>query len=181
ELRVDECIDFTMMCLLFEKEIESSWYFRGSKTNPKKIREKRDFLRKTSLRQNRIFYFVITQKLIDHSPYTIKFKFSKNFEQLKFSIFLIVLKMIKKNPKSLVTIFFYGCLKFKFIRNMSKLRKFAILKIWYKILHKFFFKYLVDKIFLALSKYLKILYKVPHMSLKHKPPFSPTTGNYILG
>ncbi|KAE9537626.1 hypothetical protein AGLY_006649 [Aphis glycines] len=67
----------------------------------------------------------------------------------------------------------------------------------------------VDKIiFLALLKYLKIVYKVPHMHnffllafevqmltkirqnheylqiilpLKHKPPFSPTTGNYILG
>ncbi|KAE9533274.1 hypothetical protein AGLY_009315 [Aphis glycines] len=38
-----------------------------------------------------------------------------------------------------------------------------LLKVWYKILYKFFFKYLVDKIFLALSKYLKILYKVPHM------------------
>ncbi|KAE9544126.1 hypothetical protein AGLY_001815 [Aphis glycines] len=64
---------------------------------------------------------------------------------------------------------------------MSKLRKFAILNIWYKVLHKFFFKYLykistgfrqknvisyksVDKIFLALSKYLKIVYKVPHIS-----------------
>ncbi|KAE9531323.1 hypothetical protein AGLY_010529 [Aphis glycines] len=66
----------------------------------------------------------------------------------------------------------------------------------------------VDKIFLALSKYLKILYKVSHMHnffllafevqiltkirqnyeylqiilpLEHKPPFSPTTGNYTLG
>ncbi|KAE9537453.1 hypothetical protein AGLY_006476 [Aphis glycines] len=36
---------------------------------------------------------------------------------------------------------------FKFLRNLSKTRKFAILKIWYKVLHKFFFKYLVDKIF----------------------------------
>ncbi|KAE9545436.1 hypothetical protein AGLY_000979 [Aphis glycines] len=45
-------------------------------------------------------------------------------------------------------------MEFKFLRNLSKTRKFAILKIWYKVLHKFFFKYLVDKIFLALSKYL---------------------------
>ena len=30
-----------------------------------KMTEKRDFLRKTSFRQNRIFYFAITQKLID--------------------------------------------------------------------------------------------------------------------
>ncbi|KAE9543592.1 hypothetical protein AGLY_002392 [Aphis glycines] len=79
---------------LFEKEIESSWYFRGSKVKNfqyflnesgktlKRMREKRDLLRKISFHQNRIFYFTITQKLID-------------------------------------------CLKFKFIRNMSKLRKFA--------------------------------------------------------
>ncbi|KAE9527015.1 hypothetical protein AGLY_013663 [Aphis glycines] len=60
----------------------------------------------------------------------------------------------KKNPKSLVTIFFYNCLKFEFIRNMSKLRKFA---------SNFVFGKSVDKIFLVLSKYLKILYKVPHM------------------
>ncbi|KAE9524250.1 hypothetical protein AGLY_015289 [Aphis glycines] len=38
-----------------------------------------------------------------------------------------------------------------------------LLKIWYKVLHKFFVKYLVDKIFLTISKYLKIFYKVPHM------------------
>ncbi|KAE9526885.1 hypothetical protein AGLY_013533 [Aphis glycines] len=53
----------------------------------------------------------------------------------------------------------------------------------------------VDKIFLALSKYLKILYKVPHMHnffllafevqiftkiRHHRPPFSPTTGNFKL-
>ncbi|KAE9542973.1 hypothetical protein AGLY_002884 [Aphis glycines] len=54
---------------------------------------------------------------------------------------------------------------FKFLRNLSKTRKFATLR------QRFIpndFKYLllfknVDKIFLALSKYLKILYKVPHM------------------
>ncbi|KAE9524012.1 hypothetical protein AGLY_015659, partial [Aphis glycines] len=131
--RSDECIDFTMMCPLFEKEIESSWYFKGSKVN---------------------FYFAITQKLIDVN--------TGNFHQM-FILALsvqIVLKVIKKNPKSLVTTFFYKFLKFKFIRNMSKLRKFAILKIWYKVLHKFFFKYLVDKIFLAQSKYLKIAFEI---------------------
>ncbi|KAE9533907.1 hypothetical protein AGLY_008986 [Aphis glycines] len=191
--RSDECIDFTMMCFfflclsttfgapLFEKEIESSWSFGGSKKNPKNIREKRDFLRKTSLRQNRIFYFAITQKLID----TIEiFNFSNSN-----------LYEIRQNCENLQVILW--------LENL--------LKIWYKVLHKYFFKYLVDKIFLALSKYLKILYKVPHiihwhnffllafevqiltkirqnyeymqiiLPLKHKPPFSPTTGNYILG
>ncbi|KAE9543100.1 hypothetical protein AGLY_003011 [Aphis glycines] len=77
------------------------------------------------------------------------------------------------------------------------------LKIQHLVFHKFSFnisrRYLkilpvikirvfftVDKIFLALSKYLKILYKNLNFGvfkpLKHKPvPFPPTTGNYILG
>ncbi|KAF0772814.1 hypothetical protein FWK35_00003632 [Aphis craccivora] len=68
--RSDECIDFTMMCVFFlflclsprfgaVKESESSWYFGGVKSkkcpivfksvrkNPKKVTEKREFLRKT--------------------------------------------------------------------------------------------------------------------------------------
>ncbi|KAE9527392.1 hypothetical protein AGLY_013090 [Aphis glycines] len=103
--RSDECIDFTMMCVFFffvsvdniwssknasifdfspslKKKLNLVGTLGSQKKNPKKMREKRDFIRKTSLRQNRIFYFAITQKLID-------------------------------------------CLKFEFIRNMSKLRKFA--------------------------------------------------------
>ncbi|KAF0687040.1 Uncharacterized protein FWK35_00030020 [Aphis craccivora] len=62
----------------------STYIFKSVGKNPKKMREKRDFLRKTSFRQNRIFYFAITQKRIDRSPYTVKFS-----KQLKISIFLI--------------------------------------------------------------------------------------------
>ncbi|KAE9545736.1 hypothetical protein AGLY_001279 [Aphis glycines] len=99
-------------------------------------REKRDFLRKTSLRQNRIFYFAITQKLID----TIEiFNFSNSN-----------LYEICQNCENLQIILW--------LENL--------LKIWYKVLHKFFFKYLVDKIFLALSKYLKI-----HLKFKFRQKF----------
>ncbi|KAE9536009.1 hypothetical protein AGLY_007910 [Aphis glycines] len=112
-------------------------------------------------------------------------------------------------------------IEFEFIRNMSKLRKFAsnfvVGKSFENLVQGFPYIFLqisyksVDKIFLALSKYLKIFYKVPHvihthnffllafevqiltkirqnyeylqiiLPLKHKPPFSPTAGNYILG
>ncbi|KAE9545064.1 hypothetical protein AGLY_000607 [Aphis glycines] len=142
--RSDECIDFTMMyktsrnnasisnfrggfrwkseypcCIIEVKSKHFPTVFKKIEKNKKKMTEKREFLRKTSFRQNRIFYFALTQKLIDVN--------TLNFHQmfvLAFSIH-IVLKVIKKNPKSLVTIFFYKCLMFEFIRNMSKLRKFA--------------------------------------------------------
>ena len=39
--------------------------FKKIEKNKKKMTEKREFLRKTSFRQNRIIYFAITQKLID--------------------------------------------------------------------------------------------------------------------
>ncbi|KAF0772755.1 Uncharacterized protein FWK35_00000719, partial [Aphis craccivora] len=57
-------------------ESESSWYFGGIKSkkfpivfksvrkNPKKVTEKREFLRKTSFSQNRFFYMVVIQKII---------------------------------------------------------------------------------------------------------------------
>ncbi|KAE9544280.1 hypothetical protein AGLY_001459 [Aphis glycines] len=196
--RSDECIDFTMIITSrnnapisnygggFRCKSEYLWciiqvkIFKKIEKNKKKNDEKGQFLRKTSFRQNRIFYFAITQKLIDVN--------TLNFHkiQLKFSIFLIVLKVIKKNPKSLVTIFFYKCLKFEFIRNMSKLRKFAsnfvvgksfsinfssnIYKknstgLRQKIFMSIVIFFTVNKIFLAQSKYLKILYKVPHMHI----------------
>ncbi|KAE9534850.1 hypothetical protein AGLY_008142, partial [Aphis glycines] len=76
----------------------------------------------------------LLEKKIESSWYFGGSKFSiflKRIEQLKFSIFLIVLKVIKKNPKSLVTIFFYKWLKFEFIRNMSKLQKFFLISYSY--------------------------------------------------
>ncbi|KAE9524283.1 hypothetical protein AGLY_015322 [Aphis glycines] len=100
-------------------------FSKKSRKTKKKMTEKRQFLRKTSFRPNRFFLW---------SP-------------LKFSIFL-------RNFFKSVNKKFLDDQKFKFLRNLSKTRKFAILKIWYKVLHKFFFKYLVDKIFLALSNYL---------------------------
>ncbi|KAE9534181.1 hypothetical protein AGLY_008688 [Aphis glycines] len=94
-------------------------------------------------------------------------------------------KYLKFSPNTIEIFNFSNSNLYEICQNCENLQVILwlenLLKIWYKVLHKFFFKYLVDKIFLALSKYLKILYKVPHMPLKHKPPFSPTTRNYILG
>ncbi|KAE9525675.1 hypothetical protein AGLY_014202 [Aphis glycines] len=47
-------------------------------------------------------------------------------------------------------------MNFKFLRNLSKTRKFAILKIWYKVLHKFFFKYLISRRYLKILPVIKI-------------------------
>ncbi|KAE9526135.1 hypothetical protein AGLY_013766, partial [Aphis glycines] len=168
--RSDECIGFTMIitsrnasisnfgggfrwkseypwCIIEVKSKLFPTVFKKIEKNPKKIREKQDFLRKTSFRQNRIFYFAITQKLID-------FEFIRNMSKLqKFASNFVVGKSFSINFSSNIckknyriqTKTFYECLKFKFLQNRIVI----------------FFT--VDKIFLALSKYLKILYKVPHM------------------
>ncbi|KAF0774000.1 Uncharacterized protein FWK35_00004719, partial [Aphis craccivora] len=44
--------------------IESSWCIRERRENQKKIKEKQEFLRKTSFRLNRFFYMIVIQKLI---------------------------------------------------------------------------------------------------------------------
>jgi hypothetical protein len=53
--RSDECIDFTMMCVF-------QVVFKSVGKNPEKITEKREILRITIFRQNRFFYFAVTQK-----------------------------------------------------------------------------------------------------------------------
>ena len=52
-------------CIIEVKSKHFPTVFKKIEKNKKKMTEKREFLRKTSFRQNRIFYFAITQKLID--------------------------------------------------------------------------------------------------------------------
>ncbi|KAF0716625.1 Uncharacterized protein FWK35_00027303 [Aphis craccivora] len=86
--RNDECIDFTMLCIFlffvsvytrtcrnnasisifggcFLYQNESSWcigeFSKAPGKTKKKIKEKREFLSKTSFRPNRIFYMVTTE------------------------------------------------------------------------------------------------------------------------
>ncbi|KAF0758066.1 Uncharacterized protein FWK35_00023521 [Aphis craccivora] len=89
--RSDECIDFTMMCVCvffffvslysitsrnnapisnygggFRCKSEYPWciieFSKKSRKTKKKVTEKREFLRKTSFRPNRLFYMVVIQK-----------------------------------------------------------------------------------------------------------------------
>ncbi|KAF0711401.1 Uncharacterized protein FWK35_00036947 [Aphis craccivora] len=90
--RNEECIDFTMMCVFFfvfvsvysitsrnnapisnygggfRCKSEYPWciieFSKKLKKTKKKMTEKREFLRKTSFRPNRIFFMVVIQKLI---------------------------------------------------------------------------------------------------------------------
>ncbi|KAF0765016.1 Uncharacterized protein FWK35_00006155 [Aphis craccivora] len=64
--RSDECIDYTMMYLVLwgVKSKNFPIVFKSVRKNPKKVTEKREFLRKTSIRPNRFFYMVVNQKLI---------------------------------------------------------------------------------------------------------------------
>ncbi|KAF0682479.1 hypothetical protein FWK35_00036159, partial [Aphis craccivora] len=57
----DECIDFTMLCFVHwgGHFLKFPIVFKSAgKNKKKKIKEKREFLRKTSFRPNRFFYMV---------------------------------------------------------------------------------------------------------------------------
>ncbi|KAF0769245.1 Uncharacterized protein FWK35_00005224 [Aphis craccivora] len=135
--RSDECIDFTMMCFFFcvchhvlEQKVNLvgnlTWGVRSKKfpivfkivrKNPKKVTEKREFLRKTSFQPNRFFYMVVNQKLITvyvsviyiHVDKKIlddqKYK-SNNFFLLAFEI--QILTKIRQNDEYLQIIFHSG-------------------------------------------------------------------------
>ncbi|KAF0764604.1 Uncharacterized protein FWK35_00015650, partial [Aphis craccivora] len=102
--RSDECIDFTMMCVFFiflflclsprfgavkmlrfkkvtpvsgrKVNLVGTLGGQNVRKNPKKVTEKREFLRKTSFRPNRFFYIVVNQKLIT-------FKFLQNLSKTR--------------------------------------------------------------------------------------------------
>ncbi|KAF0760749.1 Uncharacterized protein FWK35_00008307 [Aphis craccivora] len=139
----DKCIDFTMIITSrnnasisnfeggFRWQSEYPWciikvkILKKNQEKQKKVTEKREFLRKTSFRQNRIFHMVVTQKLIT----------------------------------------------FKFLRNLTKTRKFARQNTTLKFsINKFYLK--TTEIFNFSEKNLNFGVFRP---LKHKPPFSPTT------
>ncbi|KAF0754954.1 Uncharacterized protein FWK35_00026439, partial [Aphis craccivora] len=180
--RNDECIDFTMLCVFFflclctRERVEimlefqtlgvvsdslsnlvgalgRSFFefpnsFQKPREKPKKITEKREFLRKTSLRPKRIFLYGCNSKN-SHCKYM---KFSPNLN-------------------------FQKCLTFFEIKNTTLI---AIEKT----------RSIIKEKILSTSYKPQILenFTIPHnsnidknSSLKHKPPFSLTTGNYILG
>ncbi|KAF0749150.1 Uncharacterized protein FWK35_00014564 [Aphis craccivora] len=98
--RSEEFIDFTMMCVItsrnnapisnfgggFRCKSEYPWYiiefkiFKKIEKNKKKMTEKREFLRKTSFRQNRFFYMVVIKKLITVN--TLNFHPNLRFDNL---------------------------------------------------------------------------------------------------
>ncbi|KAE9537268.1 hypothetical protein AGLY_006291 [Aphis glycines] len=147
--RSEECIDFTMMYVFFFVFFFASVYSITSRNNAPISNYGGGFRCKSknltfsnSFQKNRE-----KQKKIDGK--------TGIFTQIQFSTESIFYMVVIQKLITTTEIFeFFFEVSFKFLRNLSKTRKFAILKIWYKVLHKFFFKYLVDKIFLALSKYL---------------------------
>ncbi|KAF0768241.1 Uncharacterized protein FWK35_00006692 [Aphis craccivora] len=93
--RSEECIDFTMIITSrnnapisnygggFRCKSEYPWCIikfskKLRKTKKKKMTEKREFLRKTSFRPNRIFFMVVIQKLITEN--------TCNFHQMLMSV-----------------------------------------------------------------------------------------------
>ncbi|KAE9524049.1 hypothetical protein AGLY_015530 [Aphis glycines] len=142
--RSDECIDFTMIVCFF------------------------------------FFVFITSRNNASISNFGGGFRWKSEYPwciiEVKSKHFPTVFKEIEKNKKkndgktgiftkiqfSTESIFYMVVIQklitFEFIRNISKLRKFA---------NNFVVGKSVDKIFLALSKYLKILYKVLHIIHMH--------------
>ncbi|KAF0720347.1 Uncharacterized protein FWK35_00026654, partial [Aphis craccivora] len=105
--RSDECIDFTMCVLIFfffsvitfwgsknasifdfstsfDQKVNLIGTLGGQKKTNQKLREKREFLRKTSFRPNRFIYMVVIQKLITAQFFLLAFEVKKL--NIKFSI-----------------------------------------------------------------------------------------------
>ncbi|KAE9525152.1 hypothetical protein AGLY_014566 [Aphis glycines] len=161
-----------------------------------------DFKYFISHRYLKISLFLISYSYTFEIQILTKIRQNHEYLQVKSKHFPTVFKKIEKNKKKMTekreflrktsfrpNRFFY--MVFKFLRNLSKTRKFAM---------RLNFKFLRNRVTITIysqtilnicyysksisSRYLKIL---PNLNfgvfrpLKHKPPFSPTTGNYILG
>ncbi|KAF0721997.1 Uncharacterized protein FWK35_00015417 [Aphis craccivora] len=127
--RSDECIDFTMLCLVHwgGHFLNFPIVFKSAGKNQKKIKKKREFLRKTSFRPNRFFYMVVIQKLIT-------FKFLRNLSKTiknttlswRFLYFLIsssyipILTKIRQNHEYLQIIFILAYINVTAVYNVNE-------------------------------------------------------------
>ncbi|KAF0761356.1 Uncharacterized protein FWK35_00024777, partial [Aphis craccivora] len=138
--RSDECIDYTMLSLVHwgGHFLNFPIVFKSAGKNQKKIKEKREFLRKTSFRPNRFLYGCNSKT--NHCKY-LKFSPNVPYELLSF-----------ENVK---------ICKIKNTTLRNSLLRFA-----------FYLLIPIAQFFLLFCVF---------MPLKYKPPFSVTTGNYILG
>ncbi|KAF0761862.1 Uncharacterized protein FWK35_00006103 [Aphis craccivora] len=171
-------------CIIENKSKHFPTVFKKIEKN-KKNTEKREFLCKTSFRPNiqkliivniRNFHQIVDKKNLDDQT-NLKIEYKVPYE-------------IKNTTLSFSSSIYRENMKHHYRKNFNISRRYL------KIFN-------VDKFFLAQSKYLKIQYKVPHkqiffllafeliiiikelkfwciQAIKHKPPFSQTTGNYIL-
>ncbi|KAE9535636.1 hypothetical protein AGLY_007537 [Aphis glycines] len=154
--RSNECIDFTIIPSLKRKlnlvgtlggqKLKIFNIFEMNREKPQKNEEKTRFFTQNQFTSKSNFLFCYNSK-------------TNRCKYLKFSPNVYISAL--RTHSNLYEIC-QNCENLQVILWLENL-----LKIWYKILHKFFFKYLVDKIFLALSKYLKIYFKVPHIIHKH--------------
>ncbi|KAE9539810.1 hypothetical protein AGLY_005062 [Aphis glycines] len=197
--RSDECIDFTMKCVFFfvfvsvysitsRNNVSISnfgevlrkhfpTFFKKIEKNKKKVTKKREFLRKTNFQPNRFFYGR-NSKTIHSYGFSNFYKIYRKRENLQ-----VILKL--KNHKifcdsiSFPSSIYRENLKYHYRKNVKYL-KISPFLISYsysdlKIIRIHRHNLILTKI-RQNHEYLKII-----LPLKHKPPFSPTTGNYILG
>ncbi|KAF0702102.1 Uncharacterized protein FWK35_00026645 [Aphis craccivora] len=176
--RSDECIDFAMMCVFFlclsprfgavkvlkfskvgpvsDRKVNLVGTLGGQnfKKNPKKVTEKREFLRKTSFRPNRFFYMVVNQKLIANLT------------------FFDVDKKILDDQKHLKIEY-----KVPYDSNYYEIcRKRQNLQFSFNVTITIYPQSILENFTTT-----EIFNFSENFPLKHKPPFSPTTENYILG
>ncbi|KAE9534014.1 hypothetical protein AGLY_008750, partial [Aphis glycines] len=170
------------------------------KTKKKKVTEKQEFLRKTSFRSNRFFYMVVIQKPITTTKI---FDFYANFFLKCRSNFYEICRKRENLQIKNTTIM---RLNFKFFRNRVTITIYpqTILNICYysKSISRRYLKVLpffgpikILENFIQSSSYVILILRVENLiqdfsqnlnsgvfrPLKHKPPFSPTIRNDILG
>ncbi|KAF0757851.1 Uncharacterized protein FWK35_00016725 [Aphis craccivora] len=158
--RSDECIDFTMIASIsnyggsFQCKSENPWCIIEVKNKQKKkMTEKWKILRNTSFRPNRFFLYGCNSK----TNYCKYFKFSRNAH-----VSVIYIQFNFQN------------MSIKFFWSYQNTRKFNA---------KFLIIQILTKIY-QIPEYLQIILNLNFAvfrPLKYKPPFSPTSGNYILG
>ncbi|KAF0773441.1 Uncharacterized protein FWK35_00004538, partial [Aphis craccivora] len=181
--RSDECIDFTMMCVFFclsprfgavqvlrflnsapkmnlvgtfgrsFVEIRNSFQKKSKKQKKKKNERKTGIFTKTQCLTKSIFLYGCTSK----ANHCKNLKFSPNVYVMSIKKFWTAKKTSEFNKKFIMIQ----------ICNIS-LRYLKILP--FKYLQKFVKIMNICKLFCSVFR-----------KLKHKPPFSSTTGNYILG
>ncbi|KAE9524831.1 hypothetical protein AGLY_014881 [Aphis glycines] len=171
--------------------------FKKIEKNKKKVTEKREFLRKTSFRSNRFFYMDLKKNQKSIGNTTLKFSISFPSSSYKENSMHHYTKNFNVTttiyPQTILNICYYSK---SISRRYLKISPFfisysygdkKIIRIHSTIFFLLAFEVQILTKIRQNHEYLQIILVENNLNfgvfrpLKHKPLFSPTTGNYLLG